>query len=104
MRIGTSSKEAHPFSPKYWRPITGEKGIGRFAVRFLGRALKLVSVAIDEERGCTTRLEATFDWPSFDRHEDLGKVQVPYELRQVPDGTAVGTTLIITGYAPKPGA
>src|SRR5689334_10069508 len=50
MRIGTSSKEAIQFSEKYFRLITGEKGIGRFAVRFLGRALHLETVARDPER------------------------------------------------------
>ncbi|ESZ71651.1 hypothetical protein X726_28165 [Mesorhizobium sp. L103C105A0] len=84
MRIGTSSKEAIRFSDVYSRLITGEKGIGRFAVRFLGRALKLESVADDADRGVRTRLTATFDWPKFDRHEDLGKVQVPYVLTEVP--------------------
>jgi hypothetical protein len=38
MRIGTSSKELTPRSSIFRRRITGEKGIGRFAVRFLGRA------------------------------------------------------------------
>ena len=37
MRIGTSAKEARTHTRLYQRPITGEKGIGRFAVRFLGR-------------------------------------------------------------------
>lgn len=96
MRIGTSAKEDIRFSELYLRLITGEKGIGRFAVRFLGRALSLVSVADDEERGVRTRLTATFDWPKFDRHEDLGRVQVPYELLEVPANTPTGTTLTIT--------
>src|SRR5687767_9533872 len=38
MRIGTSAKEDHPLSRVFQRVITGEKGIGRFAVRFLGRS------------------------------------------------------------------
>ena len=95
MRIGTSSKEEFSLSPKYLRPITGEKGIGRFAVRFLGRHLHLESVAVDPSRG-KTLLVADFDWPKFDRHEDLGKVKVPFTLTQVEDGTVPGTTLTIT--------
>ena len=96
MRIGTSSKEANPFSEKYSRLITGEKGIGRFAVRFLGRALHIETVARDPQRLCKTRLVANFDWPAFDRHEDLGKIQVPYQLHRVPDETPLGTALVIT--------
>ena len=80
MRIGTGAKAHTPFSEMYWREITGEKGIGRFAVRFLGRALHLESVANDQGRGLTTKLTADFDWPKFDRNEDLGKVRVPYRL------------------------
>ena len=103
MRIGTSSKEAIRFSEVFSRLITGEKGIGRFAVRFLGRALDLVSVADDPERGVRTQLRATFDWPTFDRHEDLGKVQVPYVLIQVPEDTPTGTVLTITKLRTKAG-
>jgi signal transduction histidine kinase len=95
MRIGTSAKEDSSASSKYARPITGEKGIGRFAVRFLGRNLHLESVADDPSRKRRTRLVADFDWPQFDRHEDLGKVKVPYRLEAVPDDVPTGTTLLI---------
>lgn len=96
MRIGTSSKESSSVTPKYNRPVTGEKGIGRFAVRFLGRQLHLESVAWDEERGSKTRLIADFDWPSFDLHEDLGQIRVPYRLELVEDDAPTGTVLTIT--------
>ena len=43
MRIATSSKLHGSVSPKYRRPLTGAKGIGRFAVRFLGDDLVLTS-------------------------------------------------------------
>ena len=38
---------------------------------------------------------ADFDWPSFDRHEDLGAVKVPYVLSRVNEDTPSGTTLVI---------
>jgi signal transduction histidine kinase len=95
MRIGTSSKEETPASDRYGRRITGEKGIGRFAVRFLGRALHLESIADDVPRELRTRLVADFDWPGFDEHEDLGRVQIPYSLVRVDDDSATGTTLVI---------
>src|SRR5215213_167866 len=60
MRIGTSSKESEHLSRGFGRVITGEKGIGRFAVRFLGTQLDLMSVAFDRKRGIRTRLEACF--------------------------------------------
>ena len=96
MRIGTSAKELLLVSDKFQRFITGEKGIGRFAVRFLGRALELNTVADDEERGVRTRLTAKFDWPEFDRHQDLGDVEVPYRLVEVEETVATGTTLEIS--------
>ena len=96
MRIGTSLKEAGEFSEKFARPITGEKGIGRFAVRFLGGKLHLESIADDPKRKNRTRLVADFDWPQFDQHEDLGKVTVPYRLEKSNRSVPTGTTLVIS--------
>ena len=95
MRIGTSSKEETPVSARFQRLITGEKGIGRFAVRFLGRSLHLESVADDPVLGHRTRLIAEFDWPSFDEHEDLGQIRVPYTLVRADDDQYTGTSLVI---------
>ena len=96
MRVGTSSKEALSHSLIFRRVITGEKGIGRFAVRFLGTKLSLKSVASDKIRGLQTVLMADFDWPRFDRTEDLGRISVPYELASTNDETPCGTQLVIT--------
>jgi len=95
MRIGTSSKERTVKSTLYGRQITGEKGIGRFAVRFLGRRLTLDSVAYDEGRKLKTRLSASFDWEAFDQGEDIGNVLVPYKLTRVDENIPTGTTLSI---------
>lgn len=96
MRIGTSSKEPLDTTPKYGRFITGEKGIGRFAVRFLGRVLHLETVAHDPRRRIRTKLVADFDWPRFDKDQDLGKIAVPYRLYEADKDEATGTTLVIT--------
>ena len=95
MRIGTSAKEDLANSERYGRYITGEKGIGRFAVRFLGRILTLETVADDNRRGMRTKLTAFFDWPRFDHQEDLGSVEVPYQVVRVDDEIATGTKLQI---------
>ena len=97
MRVGTSAKAGSAESTRFGRPITGEKGIGRFSVRFLGDHLDLETIAFDPARGYVTRLSATFAWPSYDEAEDLGEVKVPYEVRRMPDDTTTGTTLRITG-------
>jgi signal transduction histidine kinase len=101
MRIGTSSKEGIIETEKYGRTITGEKGIGRFAVRFLGKSLHLESVAYDKIRGFKTLLVADFDWPNFDKSEDLGKIKVPYRLMRVDDARVTGTILSISTLRPN---
>ncbi len=73
-----------------------EKGIGRFAVRFLGTKLHLESVAYDDKRGHRTHLSADFNWPQFDKTEDLGSVKVPFVLRKANDDESEGTELTIT--------
>jgi signal transduction histidine kinase len=95
MRIATSGKLAGELSPRYRRPLTGAKGIGRFAVRYLGDHLTLESVAYDQERECVTRLKATFVWPQLDIVQDIVTTKVPFELVQLPDDTPSGTTLTI---------
>jgi signal transduction histidine kinase len=100
MRIGTSAKEVRTHTREYLRPITGEKGIGRFAVRFLGRKLKLRSVAVDERSAQRTILTAEFDWPEFDRNLDLGNVKVPFVLRAADPEEPIGTILTIEQLRP----
>jgi signal transduction histidine kinase len=100
MRIGTSSKGARSVTERFNRPITGEKGIGRFAVRYLGQRLDLASIAFDDGRGTKTRLEAEFEWTDFDRREDLKDVTVPYRLVAVDSATPTGTVLTISDLKP----
>ena len=95
MRIATSSKLAQQFSPKYRRRLTGAKGIGRFAVRYLGDHLTLESVAVDQKWKGVTKLKAIFNWEQLDVVQDIVSTKVPYELVQMPDGTPTGTTLTI---------
>jgi len=101
MRIGTAVKAGSSTTRRFERPVTGEKGIGRFSVRFLGERLSLKSVAFDAGRGIPTRLEAEFDWPSYDATEDLGKVSVPYRLTAAEEGVAFGTELVIRKLRPS---
>ena len=48
-----------------------------------------------------TRLTADFDWPQFDRSEDLQDVLVPYKLMRASRGTRTGTRLTITNLRVK---
>src|SRR5205823_7848841 len=100
MRIGTSSKETKSYTRTHQRVITGEKGIGRFAVRYLGHRLQLETVAVDSKFG-RTHLSADFDWPEFDKNEDVGQVQIPYVLRKANDRDLDGTLLCVTKLRPS---
>jgi signal transduction histidine kinase len=95
MRIATSSKVAESVSRIYKRKLTGAKGIGRFAVRYLGSKLTLISVAEDEELKTKTRLTAQFDWHKIDLVDDIKEADVDYTLEQVSSDTPTGTILRI---------
>jgi signal transduction histidine kinase len=95
MRIATRGKDDAPKSKVLDRQVTGQKGIGRFAVRFLGRLLRVDSVAVDQEKGIKTRLRATFDWVQIDAQHDLQRADIPYELSEVDKSTPTGTTLTV---------
>jgi len=95
MRIATSSKANQDLSPKYGRRLTGAKGIGRFAVRYLGDHLTLESVAYDLHHQCKTRLTAVFDWPKLDAAIDISLAVVDYSLVEAGDTATLGTTLTI---------
>jgi signal transduction histidine kinase len=96
MRIATSSKSEQELSPRFKRKLTGAKGIGRFAVRYLGDRLILKSIAFDPQYDCMTCLEAEFDWPKLDVERDISKAAVDYKLTQAPEHASSGTTLTVT--------
>lgn len=97
MTIATSKKAEERVSRIYKRELTGQKGIGRFAVRFLGNKLQVVSVAFDNCHGCKTRLVADFDWYKIDENPSLTATSIPYKLYRADDDEVVGTTLNVTG-------
>lgn len=95
MRIATASKATTAVSPKFHRRLTGAKGIGRFAVRYLGDHLTLESTAFDPKHKCLTCLKAVFDWPKLDNAPDISKAGVSYSLTRAPKGASTGTTLTV---------
>ncbi len=94
MRIAASSKTQR-LTPRYQRPVTGQKGIGRFAIRFLGAAIKLESVSSDAQTGEKRKLEAFFDWRRLDKKRHLRDAKVPYRVSVVPKSWPTGTRLTI---------
>lgn len=97
MTIATAGKSEQRISRKYERDLTGQKGIGRFAVRFLGAKLRVDTVAFDPIRNCKTRLVATFDWHEIDSNSNLESTSIPFRLFRAPDDLPIGTTLLIKG-------
>lgn len=96
MSIATPDKQQERLSRGYERHVTGSKGIGRFAVRFLGRHLRLQTVAqVDGSPERKELLTASFDWPHIDAAVKLHTVDIPYEVSPA-SATGTGTRLIIT--------
>ncbi len=96
MHIATPDKQRMRQSRRYKRTVTGSKGIGRFAVRFLGRKLRVETVAKDSSRnGERTLLSVSFDWALIDQASHLHTVEIPYEVKQSPSGQGTGTRLVI---------
>lgn len=95
MRIATTSKHERTISKVYTRPLTGAKGIGRFATRRLGSKLTLVSIAARED-GTKEKVTAIFDWKAgFLPGQDLEKVPVKYTRELMPGDSETGVSLII---------
>ncbi|MBA7561042.1 hypothetical protein ES708_02676 [subsurface metagenome] len=96
MRIATDTKIRDVNSKLYGRKLTGAKGIGRFAVRFMGSTLNLQSVSYDSNAKTVLKLVADFDWDAFDRGEPLEQVKIPYSVSTVEPGQKTGTVLRIS--------
>lgn len=59
MRVGTPHKQEEAVSRSFKRPLTGSKGIGRLAVQFLARKLRLESVS---DQNTSKMLSAIVNW------------------------------------------
>lgn len=96
MHIATPDKQRARLSRKFKRRVTGSKGIGRFAVRFLGLRLTLRTVA-DDTKSPTGRflLTTTFDWEKIDAAVRLHTVKIPYTVQPAASSHVTGTKLII---------
>lgn len=93
MRISTSRKVDEPRSKRYGRQRAGKKGIGRFAVQRLGRALTLTTGQL----GSTVGWKVFFDW---DNKHVKGKdiTLIPHQIEQIEkNADSEGTCLLIHG-------
>jgi signal transduction histidine kinase len=99
MVVGTKGKARENLSRKFKRKVSGSKGIGRFAVRFLGSELVLTTIAYDAVKKKYSVIVATFDWEKASQHDSLSEIKIPYTVTEVQKATP-GTTLKISKLRP----
>ena len=96
MRIGTTHKTEKKKSRFMHRPMTGSKGLGRLSVQFLADEMTLESTSIDDP---SRHLYAFVDWTDIRHGEDLGTVNVLWEMRHeelsYPDSHSTGTKITL---------
>ncbi len=91
MRIATDIKAREPLSPRYKRPRTGAKGIGRFACRVLSNELELITVS--QNNGNRERIIAHFDWGKFKPGKPVDEVPITVHREDVSPDVPVGTLI-----------
>jgi signal transduction histidine kinase len=97
MRIATPGKRVQTYSRRFHRPLTGAKGVGRFAARRLGQKLRLRTVAKSEEADAYEALEVSFDWlRHFSAGKDLTTIAVPVKQKEVLASENTGVALRIS--------
>lgn len=97
MRIGSRHKERQRLSRKLKRPLTGSKGIGRLAVQYLARELRISTTS---EEDTTVRIDAKVNWEQAVRAGDLTQAKAEYEVKTSPEFPK-GTTIELTGLRQK---
>jgi signal transduction histidine kinase len=99
MRIATPNKRRNPYSPKYGRKKTGDKGIGRFACRKLANRLILTSTALLENKKFQ-KTEVSFNWSDYQAGLLLEEITNEYST-SISDQGATGTVLQLVGLRDK---
>ena len=94
MRIGNTHKAAEQHSKRFGRPLSGNKGIGRFCVRRLGTRVTVESTAKVAHGNEHNQLE--IDWTRFTPGTDVGSVDVQGESARISKGQT-GLTLTMSG-------
>jgi signal transduction histidine kinase len=90
MRLSSTDKVAHPYSPRYHRRRAGRKGIGRFAVQRLGEVLDISTQTAGELNGISVHVE----WNEFEGGRDLATIA--NRVSTAPKAKDEGTSLLIS--------
>lgn len=94
MRVGTVHKREKRVSKNLQRRMTGSKGVGRLAVQFLAKELKIVTVSSERRN---TWLEAEVNWQNAVKAGDLIDAKVHYTERTSPPRVKHGTSIVLSG-------
>lgn len=113
MRVGSTHKMEEEISPRFGRPLTGSKGIGRLAAQFLASELEVVSVP-HASRVCAgampKELYAMVDWENAVQAGDVTQATAVYDLAEpvakaypfdTPHGTTVTLRKLKHGWTPR---
>jgi len=94
MKIATPNKRINRTSSKYGRYKTGDKGVGRFACRKLGRKLTMESIGkLPDDRFEYTRVD--FDWDKYTAGTSLRDIQNIYVRKDIK-AAKTGVKLYVT--------
>lgn len=74
MRVSTPHKENSPYSNEYFRPVTGNKGIGRFACQRLAKRMVMRAISDADADGYHEVTKAIFHWRDFTSGKELNEV------------------------------
>lgn len=104
MRVGSTHKVDQQVSPKFQRPLTGSKGIGRLAVQFLAREMEMISVPSSNqvpEGQDLSQLYAMVDWETAVEAGELTSATATYDLTPpdeiFPMNKSHGTKVFLNG-------
>jgi len=97
MKVGATHKQKQRVSPRFSRPLTGSKGVGRLAVQFLARKVSIESTADN----ATDTLKVSVDWDAATRHELITQAEAKYQVEPEPSvyacGKSHGFRVVLTG-------
>lgn len=96
MRIGTTNKMQQRLSRDYGRLLTGSKGIGRLAVQFLGRQVRIITTST---MNGAQRVYAEVDWDAAIEAGELTKAVAHYDISERVEtyakGSPTGTKIVL---------
>lgn len=97
MRLSSTDKVVHPYSPRFGRRRAGKKGIGRFAVQRLGAELTITTQTKSESQALQVRI----DWEDFEGGRELTTVanRIDVVPKVQPEGTILRIRHLREGWS-----